>query len=160
MSQELRRADRAVTDPLEIDAILGRCQVGRLGLWSRGEPYVVPLHFAHTRAGDQFTIYIHGAGEGRKLEAVGQGVRACFEADRRIDLVDHPQVCRIGATFESVIGWGQVEVCADPDSALPGLVALLDKYAPRRSAELTAREAALVTVLRLVLDEVTAKRRA
>ncbi|MDR3107151.1 MAG: pyridoxamine 5'-phosphate oxidase family protein [Bifidobacteriaceae bacterium] len=159
MSQQLRRVDREVADDAEIDAILGACLIGRVGLWSRGEPYVLPFHFAHVRAGDELAIYIHGAGEGRKIEAIGPGTRACFEADRRLDLVNHAKVCRIGATFESVIGWGQLAVCADPDLAFQGLVALLDKYAPGRSAELTPREAALVTVLRLTLDQVTAKRR-
>ncbi|MDR1188796.1 MAG: pyridoxamine 5'-phosphate oxidase family protein [Bifidobacteriaceae bacterium] len=159
VNQTLRRADRAVSADGEIDAILGRCEVGRLGLWSRDEPYVLPLHFAHVRADGRLTLYFHGAGEGRKLEAIGEGARACFETDRRIGLVDSPKVCRIGATFESVIAWGRVEPCADPATALAGLVALVDKYAPGRSAELTAREAALVTVLRMVLDEVGAKRR-
>jgi nitroimidazol reductase NimA-like FMN-containing flavoprotein (pyridoxamine 5'-phosphate oxidase superfamily) len=120
---------------------------------------VLPLHFAHTRAEDRFTLYFHGADEGRKMEAIGAGVRACFEADRRIALVDHPKVAKIGATFESVIGWGRIERCPDEASALAGLAALLDKYAPGRSPELEPRDAALVTVLRMTLDEFTAKRR-
>jgi nitroimidazol reductase NimA-like FMN-containing flavoprotein (pyridoxamine 5'-phosphate oxidase superfamily) len=155
----MRRNDREVADQAEIDAILERCPVGRVGLWSRGEPYVVPLHFAHRRVDGQLAIYIHGAGDGRKIEAVGDGAWACFEADRRIDLIDHAKVCRIGATYESVIGWGRLAVCQDPDLAFEGLVALLDKHAPGRSAELTKREAGLVTVLRMTLDRVTAKRR-
>jgi nitroimidazol reductase NimA-like FMN-containing flavoprotein (pyridoxamine 5'-phosphate oxidase superfamily) len=159
MSQELRRNDRSVASVQEIDAILSRCEIGRLGLLSRDEPYVLPLHFAHVRAGDSFTIYFHGASEGRKIEAIGSGARACFEADQRLELVDSPRVCRIGATFESVIGWGRIEPCLKPEEALAGLVALLDKYAPGRSPELTEREAALVTVLRMTLDQVTAKQR-
>jgi nitroimidazol reductase NimA-like FMN-containing flavoprotein (pyridoxamine 5'-phosphate oxidase superfamily) len=159
MNQGLRRSDREVTDLAEVGAILGRCEVGRLGLWSRDEPYVLPMHFAHVRAGDKVTLYFHGASEGRKLEAIGDGVRACFEADRRVALVDAPKVCRIGATFESVIGWGRIEPCSNPETALLGLVALLDKYAPGRSPELKLHDAALVTVLRMTLDEVTAKQR-
>ncbi|MDR1394113.1 MAG: pyridoxamine 5'-phosphate oxidase family protein [Bifidobacteriaceae bacterium] len=156
----MRRTDRAVTDPDEIDAILRRCEVGRLGLWSHGEPYVVPLHFAHIWSGDQVVVYIHGAGEGRKIEAISQGGRACFEADRRIETVDHARVCRIGATFESAIGWGLPEVCGQSELMMEGLVALLDKYSPGRSGELTQRDAAMVTVLRMPLDTITAKRRA
>jgi nitroimidazol reductase NimA-like FMN-containing flavoprotein (pyridoxamine 5'-phosphate oxidase superfamily) len=159
VSQTLRRSDRAVAEAAEIDAILDRCEVGRLGLWSRGEPYVLPLHFAHVRGEDGLTLYFHGAGEGRKMEAIGDGVRACFEADRRIGLVDSPRVAQIGATFESVIAWGRVEPCRDQESQLAGLAALLDKYAPGRSPELRPRDAALVTVLRMTLDEVTAKQR-
>ncbi|MDR2454041.1 MAG: pyridoxamine 5'-phosphate oxidase family protein, partial [Bifidobacteriaceae bacterium] len=148
-----------VEDLAEIEAILSRCQIGRLGLVSQGEPYVVPLHFAHLRQADRLAIYFHGAGEGRKLEAIGAGAWACFEADRRIALVDHAKACRIGATFESVIGWGEVAVCADPAEALAALAALLDKYAPGRSAELAPRDAALATVLRLTLARQTAKQR-
>jgi nitroimidazol reductase NimA-like FMN-containing flavoprotein (pyridoxamine 5'-phosphate oxidase superfamily) len=159
MDQELRRADRALGESSEIDAILERCEVGRLGLWSRGEPYVVPLHFAHQWTGDQLTIYFHGAGAGRKIEAVGAGARACFEADRRVGLVDDAKICEIGATFESVIGWGRIEICADPATVLAGLAAIVEKYAPGRSSELTERAASLVTVLRLDLDQITAKRR-
>jgi nitroimidazol reductase NimA-like FMN-containing flavoprotein (pyridoxamine 5'-phosphate oxidase superfamily) len=159
MNQELRRSDRAVTDPVEVDSILDRCEVGRLGLWSRGEPYVIPLHFAYVRGPESLVVYFHGAGEGRKLEAISGGTRACFEADRRVALVSDTEVCGIGATFESVIGWGQIAPCPDPEEALAGLVALLDKYAPGRSPELTPRDAARVTVLRMPLDQVTAKQR-
>ncbi|MDR2379381.1 MAG: pyridoxamine 5'-phosphate oxidase family protein, partial [Bifidobacteriaceae bacterium] len=152
MSQEMRREDRKVDGQTEIDDILSRCEIGRLGLWSRGEPYVLPLHFAHVRVDGRLEIYVHGAGEGRKIEAIGDGARACFEVDRRVQLVDNPKVCQIGADFESVIGWGRIEVCRDPDLARRGLVALLDKYVPGRSGELEARAVKLVTVLRLVLD--------
>jgi nitroimidazol reductase NimA-like FMN-containing flavoprotein (pyridoxamine 5'-phosphate oxidase superfamily) len=159
MNQALRRTDRALEDAAEIDAILARSEIGRLGLISRGEPYVLPMHFAHSRTEAGLTIYFHGANEGRKIEAIGSGARACFEADRRMGLVDSPKVCRIGATFESVIGWGTVALCEDPGQAQAGLVALLDKYAPGRSAELTARDVSLVAVLSMTLDQVTAKRR-
>ncbi|MDR2348727.1 MAG: pyridoxamine 5'-phosphate oxidase family protein [Bifidobacteriaceae bacterium] len=157
MSPELRRSDREVVGPEEIDAILSRCQVGRLGLWSRDEPYIVPLHFAHRRVGGELEVYFHGAGEGRKIEAIGQGVRACFEADRRLRQIDHPEPCRIAVAYESVIGWGRLEVCRDPALALAGLVALVEKYAPGRSGQLSERHVQLVTVLRLALDRVTAK---
>ncbi|MDR2565359.1 MAG: pyridoxamine 5'-phosphate oxidase family protein [Bifidobacteriaceae bacterium] len=158
-SQGMRRHDREIADPAEVDAILGRCEIGRLGLYSRGEPYVLPLHFAHRRVEAGLEVYFHGTGEGRKIEAIGNGVRACFEADRRIALVDNAKACRIGAAFESVIGWGRLAACDDPGLAHAGLVALLDKYAPGRSHELTERDVKLVTVLRMVLDQVTAKQR-
>ncbi|MDR0625907.1 MAG: pyridoxamine 5'-phosphate oxidase family protein [Bifidobacteriaceae bacterium] len=159
MTNEPRRSDRATTEEAEIDAILDRCEVGHLGLWSRGEPYVIPLHFAHIRTGAELAVYFHGAGQGRKIEAIGAGTRACFEADQRLGLVDNEKVCRIGSAFESVIGWGQVEVCADPALARVGLEAILDKYAPGRSPELMARDVNLVTVLRMVLEQPIGKRR-
>jgi nitroimidazol reductase NimA-like FMN-containing flavoprotein (pyridoxamine 5'-phosphate oxidase superfamily) len=155
----MRRHDREIAEPSEIDAILGRCEIGRLGLWSRDEPYVLPLHFAHIRSEQGLEIYFHGSAEGRKIEAIGQGVRACFEADRRIALIDHAKACRIGAAFESIIGWGDLTICHDPAAAYRGLAALLEKYTPGRSGELMERDVKLVTVLRLVLDQVTAKQR-
>jgi nitroimidazol reductase NimA-like FMN-containing flavoprotein (pyridoxamine 5'-phosphate oxidase superfamily) len=155
----MRRSDREVVEDAEIDDILERCDIGRLGLWSRGEPYILPLHFAYRRVHGRLEVFFHGSGEGRKIEAIGAGARACFEADRHIAQLDHARVCRIGAAFESVIGWGDVAICGDPALAREGLVALLDKYAPGRSQELTERDAQMVTVLRMTLDQVTAKQR-
>ena len=124
---ELRRQDRAVSELAEIDAILGRCQVGRIGLIDDGAPYVVPVSFAHRLEADQtITVVVHGAAVGRRQSLAGGPV--CFEADRQIEVVAGPKACDFTVRYESVIGTGTVEVLADPTAKRQALACLVEKY--------------------------------
>ncbi len=159
---EMRRADRALTGTDTLSEVLAACPIGHLGLVDAEGVYVVPLNFAHRLTGDQVTVYVHGAGAGRKLAAIRAQpqARICFQAETHQGTtgLDDPQVCHLGTAFRSVIGWGRARVVTDPAEARAGLSLLTEKYAPGRGAELPA-DLGFVTILAFDLDELTGKAR-
>ena len=66
----MRRSDKAIKDPREIDALLHAAPVCRIAMASGGHPYMVPVNFAV----DGGHLYFHSAksGSNRSRVIVGQ----------------------------------------------------------------------------------------
>jgi uncharacterized protein len=60
----------------EIEALLRRRRVGRIGCCIEERPYVVPVDFAY----DGSAVYVV-SGPGRKIDAMRTDPRVCFEVD-------------------------------------------------------------------------------
>ena len=116
----MRRQDRAVTDPEKISAVIGGCQVLRLGLQDGKGVYVVPVNFGHVLENGRHVFYIHGAGEGRKVDLVRQNGWAGFELDAGYALQGAEEACGYTAAFRSVIGEGPIRVVEDGGGEAPG----------------------------------------
>lgn len=78
----------------EIDDVLARGTVGRIGCHAGGRTYVVPVTYVY----DGDDIYGHTA-EGMKVRMMRENPHICFEVDEEHDL----------ANWKSVIAWGTYE---------------------------------------------------
>lgn len=156
---KMRRSDREITGREEISAILAACDVCRLGLWDGEMPYVVPLSFGFSWEGDALTLYFHCAAKGRKLDILRQNPAACFEVSRSLGLIPGETACRWGTGFESVIGWGKVEILEDTGAKEAALSHLMRHYAGESFGGFDPKSLAATTVLALRADTLTAKRR-
>jgi nitroimidazol reductase NimA-like FMN-containing flavoprotein (pyridoxamine 5'-phosphate oxidase superfamily) len=123
-----KRHVREVT-PEILQELLDRAEVAHLGtIDPDGRPYVVPVNFACLEGR---LIYIHGAGEGRKIDNIRRDPRVCLEATASFEVRHGENSCATGARFESVILRGQASVVEDPAVAEKALDAIVAKYAPR-----------------------------
>ena len=109
--------------PGECDALLRRAEVLRLGLADADGPYVVPVNFGY----DGERIYVHGAREGRRVAAVAEGARVCFEADEG-EIVRADRPCWFTARFRSVIGYGTARLLTSAEDKRRGLDVLMRHY--------------------------------
>lgn len=73
----MRRSEKEITDKTQIDSIIFRSKVYRLGLSDEGQPYIVPLCFSY----DGKALYFHCAKEGRKIDILRKNSNVCFEFD-------------------------------------------------------------------------------
>lgn len=71
----LRRQDRVITDPAEIDRILSAGRFVTLALIDGDEPYVVTLSYGYDAP--RRRLCFHVATEGRKLDIVAANPRVC-----------------------------------------------------------------------------------
>ncbi len=78
----------------EIEGVLARGTVGRIGCHANGRTYVVPVTYVY----DGDDIYGHTA-EGMKVRMMRENPHICFEVDEEHDL----------ANWKSVIAWGTYE---------------------------------------------------
>ena len=155
----MRRTDREVRDRETILAWLRETPVARLGFADGNEPYVVPLNFGITTT-SPLTLVFHCAATGRKLDMMGRNPRVCFEADIPGELKDAgATACRWGMAFRSVIGYGTLEKIADDAEKRSALEALMSKYSSRKDWQFDPAEFKAVTMLKLRVEEISAKQK-
>ena len=162
--RSMRRANRAVTDPHAIHGIIERCRTVRLGLRDAQGPLVVPMSFGYDWVLDpdgapQLTLWLHCAGEGRKIDALAADPLAAFEMDAEGGVIEGDFSCAYSFAYESVMGTGLVRRVADTEEKLHGLTRLMEHLAPGRPVRFSEAAIERVTVLALDATELSAKRR-
>ncbi len=120
----MRRREREIRDEKEMQDILDQGLVCRLGLSDGLLPYVVPMNFG-TRNG---RLYLHSAGEGRKVDMIRRNNRVCFEVDVGARISRGESACRWSMKYRSVIGFGTARILEDETDKRAGLDAIMAHY--------------------------------
>ena len=152
----MRKAQREITNLEEIADVLSRCDTVRIGINDAGLPYIVPLSFGYEILDGKIAVYFHGAKAGRKAELLRSLPRVCVEADLCHGFEDNG---RGGYTcdYESVIGYGNVELLEGAE-AEKGIRLLLE-HCDIQAEACPAEAMAVTAVNRVILDELSGKRR-
>lgn len=153
----MRRKDREVT---EFDALLDivrRCDVCRLAIPHEPLPYLVPLNFGEEVVGNTLYLYFHSAQEGTKLDLLRQHPQVTFEMDCGHQLVLNDEKMSCTMAYESIIGWGKVDFCANQEK-VHGLDIIMRHY---HAEDFPYSQAPIpqTTVLRLKVEAMTGKHR-
>lgn len=168
----MRRKDREVKDFDEIISILDKCKVIHLAMISEGKPYSVPVNFGYiVREEDgikKLSIYIHGAGEGKKVSALKENPSVSFSCECGAEvnsLGDKEDACSWTCYYESVIGFGKVRFLEKSPEKTDGLDSLMFHNGYKIPAGLkriaySAMELAKTMVACIDVEEVTGKRHA
>ena len=154
----MRRSDREITDKKEIMNIFAGSKVLHLGLVDDGMPYVVPMNFGYEEIDGQLYIYMHGAVEGRKLDIIRKNPNCCFEMECKVEEFEGNLPCQYGTAFESVMGNGKAEILESPEDKMHALSVLM-KTQTAKDFEFNEKLVSVVSVLRIVVSDYTAKRR-
>ncbi len=105
---------QAMTQP-EIDQFLTCAPVGRIGLISKGWPYIVPVGYGYADG----KIFFHTCEPGIKMEAIQLNPNVCFEVDESLS---------DASLAKSVIIMGRVEIIKEKKRMIPYLEKLINKY--------------------------------
>lgn len=138
-----------------VEEILDEALVCHVGLLDRGLPVVVPT--LHARCGG--ALYLHGSAASRALRE-SDGAEICLTATLIDGLVLARAVVHHSANYRSAMVFGRAELVAEEIEKLTALEALVEKLVPGRWADArrpTARELRATAVLRLPLEEASAK---
>jgi nitroimidazol reductase NimA-like FMN-containing flavoprotein (pyridoxamine 5'-phosphate oxidase superfamily) len=122
--QPMRQAKREVKDRAEIDAIILKAQVCRLGMVDGGRPYIVPMNFGYDGS-----FYFHCAKEGRKIDILRRSPQVCFELEVDHGLVTGDLACEYTYDFESVMGEGVAELIDESSAKRTALDIIMSHYA-------------------------------
>ena len=88
----MRRKEKEIIEKSEIEAVIHKSMVCRLGLSDDDMPYIVPLCFGY----QDNTIYVHSSLEGKKLDILRKNHNVCFEFDINTEIVEKGNACDIG----------------------------------------------------------------
>ena len=147
---------RACYEQGTIDAILDEALVCHVGFAADGQPYVIPTTYA--RVGRQ--LYIHGSAASRMLRTLASGVPVCVTVTLLDGLVLARSAFHHSMNYRSVVIVGTAVEVSDVDERRAALEAIVEHVLAGRWREVrppSARELRATSVLRLGLDEVSAK---
>ncbi|MGA4847563.1 pyridoxamine 5'-phosphate oxidase family protein [Streptomyces sp. G5(2025)] len=161
-----RGRERASYDRETVHAILDEAYVCHLGFVRDGSPVVLPTLYG--RVGER--LYVHGSTGSRPLRMAGAiqddqadpGLEVCLTVTHVDGLVLARSAFHHSINYRSVVVHGTAHQVTDPEEKLAALDALVDHVVPGRSADsrpANAKEIAATAVLRLDLNEVSAKAR-
>lgn len=123
----MRRKDRNVTDKAKISECLTKSDILHVGFNDNGKVYVVPVNFGFSENDGKYTLYFHGATEGRKAELAKTSPEVGFAAETNYSLVDAKSACGFTAKFLSVIGTGKLRLATSKEEKKQGLDAVMSK---------------------------------
>ena len=151
-----RHPERGRYDRAAIDAVLDAGLVAHLGFVADGQPFVIPT--LHARVGDE--VFVHGSAASRTLRTLADGFPACLTVTLLDGIVLARSVFEHSMNYRSVVVLGNATAVVDPDEKTAALEAFTEKLLPGRWAEArppTRKELKATSVLRLPLDEASAK---
>ncbi|MGW2563740.1 pyridoxamine 5'-phosphate oxidase family protein [Streptomyces sp. NPDC001514] len=154
-----RGRHRASYDRELVHSILDEAYVCHLGFVRDGAPVVLPTLYG--RIGE--TLYVHGSTGSRPLRMAGQtdpGLQVCLTVTHVDGLVLARSAFHHSINYRSVVVHGTAHQVTDEEEKRSALDALVDQVVPGRSYDsrpANDKELAATAVLRLDLDEVSAK---
>ncbi|WP_405911839.1 pyridoxamine 5'-phosphate oxidase family protein [Streptomyces sp. NBC_00963] len=157
-----RSRERASYDRELVHSVLDEGYVCHLGFLRDGAPVVLPTLYA--RVGEH--LYIHGSTGSRPLRAAGEadpGIPVCLTVTHVDGLVLARSAFHHSINYRSVVVHGTARQVTGADERRTALDAIVEQAVPGRSHDsrpANAKELAATAVVRLDLDEVSAKVRA
>ncbi|WP_328324387.1 MULTISPECIES: pyridoxamine 5'-phosphate oxidase family protein [unclassified Streptomyces] len=154
-----RSRERASYDRELVHSVLDEGYVCHLGFLRDGAPVVLPTLYA--RVGER--LYIHGSTGSRPLRAAGEadpGIAVCLTVTHVDGLVLARSAFHHSINYRSVVVHGTARQVTDTDERRTALDAIVEQAVPGRSHDsrpANAKELAATAVIRLDLDEVSAK---
>ena len=157
MRKAVRRKDREITDLEKIDGIMRACQAANIA-FGGGAPYVIPMSYGFVQENGRFTLYMHGAGEGEKIERIKADPRAAFALFTGNAVYGSgEEACRYTTSFDSVCGSGTIRIVTDETEKRAGLEAIMAHYAPGKVFEFDEKMLQATCVMALDVESISGK---
>ena len=154
----MTRREKLITDENEIKSILDTAKIIHVAMSDNNIPYLVPMNYGYVMNEGRISFYLHGAPKGKKLDILRENPRVFISLECDTELFEGDIACRYGMSYRSLLGGGVAHFVDDPEEKKNALSALM-KAQTGSDFEFSDRMAAVVCVIRIDLDEYTAKYR-
>ncbi len=152
----VRIPDRGKYDAGAVHAILDEGLVCHVGFVVDAQPFVIPTLYARNGA----EILFHGSAASRMLRNISDGIRICLTVTLIDGIVMARSAFHHSINYRSVVALGLATQVLDEKEKMAALHVFTERIMAGRWADVrtpTAQELLATTVLRLPLEEVSAK---
>ena len=139
-------------DQKEIESIILKAKVCRLGLVDGNRPYVVPMSFGYR----ENALYFHTGKKGKKMEILQKNNRVCFEMEVDLKIVPADNPCKWNMRYRSVVGFGRAVILEGPEEKRQALDVIVKHYGGSLMAYDEKRVKGLA-VIKVEIDSMTGK---
>lgn len=154
----MRRADREVTDPKQLEKILRECTAVHIGTQDGAGLFVVPMNYGFHLEGDRLTLYVHSAQEGRKVSAFRAGGTVAFEMDCGHALRTSDTACGHSYTYQSIMGSGAIQELTGREEKRAALGRIMEHMTGRGVWDMPDASLDRTAVFAIQADQWTGKR--
>lgn len=148
----MRRKDKEIADRAQIDAVIRRARICRLGMAWDNQPYIVPLCFGY----DGSALYFHSAREGRKIDILRKNGAVCFEIDIEARVRSADEACKWGMHYRSVMGTGRATLIDDHAAKREALDLIMAQYGSEAPVYAEAALARML-IIRVAIEAISGK---
>ena len=124
----MRRKEKEIIQGSDIEAIIRKALICRLGLSDGEQPYIVPLCFGYRNR----TLYFHCALEGKKLDIIRKNQRVCFEFDVNSAIIMDEDACKWSIKYQSVLGFGKAVIVENINEKQNAIEIIMSQYTDRQ----------------------------
>ena len=133
------------------------CQAASIA-FGGGAPYVIPMSYGFAQKNGRFTLYMHGAGEGEKIERIKADPRAAFAMFTGNAICGSGDAaCSYTTSFDSVCGSGTIRILESEAEKREGLAAIMAHYAPDRAFDYNGKMLQATCVMALDVEAISGK---
>lgn len=108
----------------DIETIIRKATVCRLGMLDGDTPYIVPLCFGY----QDNTLYFHGSVKSRKYALIQKHPKVGFEFDILAEPIPAPSPCDWDMRYQSVVGFGKASMVEGMDEKRQALEIIAEQY--------------------------------
>jgi uncharacterized protein len=149
----MRKKEKEIADFREIEAILIKADICRLGLSDGGIPYIVPLNFGYRDR----TLYFHTGHEGKKIDILKKNNMVCFEADIDAELIRADVACGWSMKYRSVVGTGRAVFVEDRSEKAQALDIIMTHYSENVGWTYREKSFEKACIIKVVIDDISGR---
>lgn len=123
----MRKKEKEITEKSEIEAVIQKATVCRIGMSDNNIPYIVPMCFGY----QEDAIYVHGPLKGKKTVILQKNQNVCFEFDINTEVVEGEKACKWSMKYKSVIGFGKAIFLNELDDKRNALNIIMNQYSDK-----------------------------
>lgn len=161
--RNMRLKKREIKNPEILRDIIESCDVVRLGMTDSDGMFIVPVNFGYTMeicdGTPRLTLYIHGAKEGRKAEAIAGHPSIAIEMDCMDGIITGDYTCSYSCAYRSIMGTGTIKELTEDSEKDYALSRIMEHMAPEAKIEFRADMLDRTGVYRIDIEYFTGKER-
>ena len=149
----MRRKDKEITDKKEIEEIIKKATICRVGLSVGDEPYVFPVNYGYHKG----CLYFHSAKDGQKIEMMKENPQVCFQMDTDVEILPADIACDWSIKYRSVVGFGRAKFLDSPEEKKHALKRIMLQYSDREYS-FTEESLESVCIVCIHIENMTGKK--
>ncbi|MBL6978841.1 MAG: pyridoxamine 5'-phosphate oxidase family protein [Desulfobacteraceae bacterium] len=149
----MRRKEKEILGREEMESIISKANVCRLGLSVDNIPYIVPLNFGYRDS----CLYFHTPKVGKKMDMIKTNNRVCFEMDIDHEVVRAENPCDSSMKFRSVIGYGRASLLDEIEEKRRALDIIVEHYSGQVN-EYKEKMVDHLSVIKVQVESMTGKK--
>lgn len=167
MHRPMRQASRLIRKTDQLRAVVDACHTVRIGVVDQEGMFIVPMSFGYDWADPEtpgnpspfprLALWVHSAGEGRKVDAFERAPRVAIEMDVEEGVVAGPYACAYSYAYRSIMGTGSIHRIGGIEVKRYGLARIMAHLAPEAGAGFTDQALARTNIYCIDVDYFTGK---